>query len=61
YRLCNPPPAVGKVRSCGMTPVLDVRLDDVLARQHLPPIGLKDFEEYLLYVEQAPENLYFTL
>ncbi|KAF9233377.1 hypothetical protein BU15DRAFT_7924, partial [Melanogaster broomeanus] len=61
YRLCNPPPAVGKVRSCGVTPVLDVRLDDVLARAHLPPIGLKDFEEYLLYVEHAPENLYFIL
>ncbi|KAF9219189.1 hypothetical protein BS17DRAFT_741261 [Gyrodon lividus] len=61
YRLCNPPPAVGKVRSCAVTPVLDVRLDDVLACQHLPPIGLKDFEEYLLYVEHAPENLYFIL
>ncbi|KAH7885018.1 hypothetical protein F5I97DRAFT_1937335 [Phlebopus sp. FC_14] len=61
YRLCNPPPAVGKVRSCGVTPVLDVRLDDVLARQHLPPLGLKDFEEYLLYVEHAPENLYFIM
>ncbi|KAG6379375.1 hypothetical protein JVT61DRAFT_11839 [Boletus reticuloceps] len=61
YRLCNPPPAIGKVRSCGVTPVLDIRLDDVLARRHLPPIGLKDFEEYLLYVEHAPENLYFIL
>ncbi|KAF8840583.1 hypothetical protein BDN67DRAFT_968266 [Paxillus ammoniavirescens] len=61
YRLCNPPPAVGKVRSCSVTPVLHVRLDDVLSRQHLPPIGLKDFEEYLLYAEQAPENLYFVL
>jgi hypothetical protein len=38
-----------------------VRLDDVLSRNHLPPIGLKDFEEYLLYVEHAPENLYFIL
>lgn len=61
YRLCNPPPAVGKVRSCSVTPVLDVRLDDVLARRHLPPIGLKDLEEYLLYVERTPENLYFIL
>ncbi|KAH7928803.1 hypothetical protein BV22DRAFT_1102854 [Leucogyrophana mollusca] len=61
YRLCNPPPAVGKVRSCGVTPVLDVRLDDILERKHLPPLGLKDFEEYLLYVEQSPENLYFLL
>ncbi|KAI6121030.1 hypothetical protein EV401DRAFT_1379172 [Pisolithus croceorrhizus] len=61
YRLCNPPPAVGKVRSCSVTPVLQVSLDDVLDRKHLPPLGLKDFEEYLLYVEQAPENLYFLL
>ncbi|KAG8214896.1 hypothetical protein J3R82DRAFT_10068 [Butyriboletus roseoflavus] len=61
YRLCNPPPAVGKVRSCSFTPVLNVRLEDVLARRHLPPIGLKDLEEYLLYVEHAPENLYFIL
>lgn len=61
YRLCNPPPAVGKVRSCGVTPILNVRLEDVLARRHLPPIGLKDLEEYLLYVERTPENLYFIL
>ncbi|KAH7907547.1 hypothetical protein BJ138DRAFT_1014309 [Hygrophoropsis aurantiaca] len=61
YRLCNPPPAVGKVRSCGVTPILDVRLEDILERKHLPPLGLKDFEEYLLYVEQSPENLYFLL
>lgn len=33
----------------------------MLERKHLPPLGLKDFEEYLLYVEQSPENLYFVL
>ena len=44
-----------------MTPFLDVRLEDVLERKHLPPLGLKDFEEYLLYAEQSPENLYFLL
>ncbi|KAG1822487.1 uncharacterized protein BJ212DRAFT_1263645, partial [Suillus subaureus] len=59
--ICNPPPSVGKVRSCGVTPFLEVHLDDVLERKHLPPLGLKDFEEYLLYVEQSPENLYFLL
>ncbi|KAF8194172.1 hypothetical protein BJ912DRAFT_1088590 [Pholiota molesta] len=57
FRLCNPPPAVGKVRSCGVTPLLKVRLEDVLDRQHLPPLGLKDFEEWLLFVELSPENL----
>ncbi|KAG2097393.1 hypothetical protein BD769DRAFT_246753 [Suillus cothurnatus] len=61
HRICNPPPSVGKVRSCGVTPFLEVHLDDVLERKHLPPLGLKDFEEYLLYVEQSPENLYFLL
>lgn len=58
FRLCNPPPAVGKVRSFGLTPLFSVRLDDVLDRKHLPPLGLKDFEEWLLYVEMCPENLY---
>ncbi|KAK7469195.1 hypothetical protein VKT23_003686 [Stygiomarasmius scandens] len=61
FRICNPPPAVGKVRSCSVTPVFNVRLEDVLDRKHLPPLGLKDFEEWLLYVELAPENLYFIL
>ncbi|KAL0961040.1 hypothetical protein HGRIS_006030 [Hohenbuehelia grisea] len=61
YRICNPPPAVGKVRSCGVTPIFKVRLQDVLDRKHLPPLGLKDFEEWLLYVELCPENLYFIL
>ncbi|KAF9049629.1 hypothetical protein BDZ89DRAFT_1057508 [Hymenopellis radicata] len=61
FRLCNPPPAVGKVRSCSVTPAMNVRLEDVLDRKHLPPLGLKDFEEWLLYVEFCPENLYFIL
>ncbi|KAJ3788345.1 hypothetical protein GGU10DRAFT_432440 [Lentinula aff. detonsa] len=61
FRICNPPPAVGKVRSCGVTPVFNVRLEDILDRKHLPPLGLKDFEEWLLYVELSPENLYFIL
>lgn len=60
-RLCSPPAAVGKVRSFGLTPIFDVQLDDVLDRKHLPPLSLKDFEEWLLYVEQCPENLYFVL
>ncbi|KAJ7640548.1 hypothetical protein B0H17DRAFT_1216599 [Mycena rosella] len=61
FRLCNPPPAVAKVRSCGVTPVLQVNLEDVLERKHLPPLGLKDFEEWLLYCEDSVENLYFIL
>ncbi|KAJ7147491.1 hypothetical protein C8R43DRAFT_1011017 [Mycena crocata] len=61
FRLCNPPPAVAKVRSCGVTPVFQVQLDDILERKHLPPLGLKDFEEWLLYCENSVENLYFIL
>ncbi|KAG6814262.1 hypothetical protein H0H92_015377 [Tricholoma furcatifolium] len=55
FRLCNPPPAVGKVRSFGgkyflkfasinrvdiskVTPLLKVRLEDILDRKHLPPL-----------------------
>jgi len=41
--------------------VFNVRLEDILDRKHLPPLGLKDFEEWLLYVELSPENLYFIL
>jgi hypothetical protein len=59
-----------------VTPVVSVKLADVLDRKHLPPLGdfphesaryhfnvsarvlgLKDFEEWLLFVEQSPENL----
>ncbi|KAG9104058.1 hypothetical protein FRC06_005758 [Ceratobasidium sp. 370] len=62
YRLLHPPPApikVGRVRSMSLTPVFEVKLCDVLDGQHLPPLSRKDFEEYLLFVEHSPENLYF--
>ncbi|KAF7299073.1 hypothetical protein MIND_00855600 [Mycena indigotica] len=61
FRLCNPPPPAGKARSCSVTPALRVQLDDILERRHLPPLGLKDFEEWLLYCEDSVENLYFIL
>ncbi|OSD07231.1 hypothetical protein PYCCODRAFT_1456139 [Trametes coccinea BRFM310] len=35
--------------------------DEILERKHLPPLGLKDFEEWLLLIDRAPENLYFIL
>lgn len=38
-------------------PEYEVRLEDVLARRHLPPLGLKDFEEWLVFVEGSVENL----
>ncbi|KAF9064404.1 hypothetical protein BDP27DRAFT_1367229 [Rhodocollybia butyracea] len=41
-----------------VTPIFHVRLEDILDWKHLPPLGLKDFKERLLYVELSPENLY---
>lgn len=38
-------------------PTYQVSLDDVLDRRHLPPLGLKDFEEWLLYVERKAQYL----
>ncbi|KAI0086516.1 hypothetical protein BDY19DRAFT_347928 [Irpex rosettiformis] len=47
--------------SLRIQPEYDVKLEDVLDRKHLPPLGLKDFEEWLVFVEGTPENLYFIL
>ena len=38
-------------------PHYEISLDDVLNRKHLPPLGLKDFEEWPLFVEGTAENL----
>lgn len=46
-RILKPPKAtgmVGSVRSLKATPLMDVRLDDVIANKHLSPLSLKDFE-----------------
>ena len=55
---------------------MDLRLDEIPGREHLPPLGinhsccpllttfrsgLKDFEEWLLFVEQNAETMYFVL
>ncbi|KAH7339935.1 hypothetical protein B0J17DRAFT_767603 [Rhizoctonia solani] len=58
------PPAVEdrrKTRSCKIVPIFRVALDDILDGKHLPPLSLKDFEEYLLFEERSAENLYFIL
>lgn len=76
-RLCNPPPAASTVRSCKgsyglspflvdfnafvVTPLVKISLDDVLNKRHLPPLTLKDFEEWLVFVEGNPHYLYFIL
>ncbi|GAA6062472.1 hypothetical protein JCM10212_000007 [Sporobolomyces blumeae] len=63
-RVLSPPKAtgmVGSVRSFKSTPLNDVRLADVIARKHLSPLTLKDFEGYLVFKEYSAENLYFIL
>jgi hypothetical protein len=40
----NPRYEISLVTLAPVTPLFKVRLDDVLNRQHLPPLGLKDFE-----------------
>ncbi|RDX53338.1 hypothetical protein OH76DRAFT_1212756 [Lentinus brumalis] len=45
----------------GITPHFHIPLDEILDRKHLPPLGLKDFEEWLLLIDHMPECLYFVL
>lgn len=57
-RLFRPPtPTVGAVRSFRLTPCFQVTLEDVINAKHLPPLGRKEFEEYLLFKEYSIENL----
>ncbi|QRV94370.1 adenylate cyclase [Ceratobasidium sp. AG-Ba] len=62
-RIGTPPVADGKHkhRSCNIVPIFRVSLNDILDGKHLPPLSLKDFEEYLLFDERSAENLYFVL
>jgi hypothetical protein len=57
-RLLRPPtPTIGSVRSFRLTPCFQVSLEDVIDAKHLPPLGRKEFEDYLLYKEYSIENL----
>jgi hypothetical protein len=62
-RLIHPPspsvPRVGSVRSFKLTPCYLVTLQDVLKGRHLPPLGRKEFEDFLYFKEYSVENLYF--
>lgn len=40
-----------------VVPIFRVALEDILDGKHLPPLSLKDFEEYLLFDERSAENL----
>ncbi|KAJ3474734.1 hypothetical protein NLI96_g12287 [Meripilus lineatus] len=57
-RLIHPPPVNNQVTSWGIVPTFKIELHDILNRRHLPPLGLKDFEEWLLFVERSPQDLY---
>ncbi|KAG8746931.1 hypothetical protein FRC10_003102 [Ceratobasidium sp. 414] len=56
-----PPPAVEERYFMFVAPRYNVPLDEVIADKHLPPLSLRDFEDYLRHVEGTPENLYFHL
>ncbi|KAG8729867.1 hypothetical protein FRC12_020660 [Ceratobasidium sp. 428] len=59
-RVFNPPKAP-EVSGWSLIPTLHISLEDMLKAKHLPPLSLKDFEEYLLFEEFGAENLYFIL
>ncbi|KAI1789609.1 hypothetical protein LXA43DRAFT_1096196 [Ganoderma leucocontextum] len=61
YRLTHPPPPQPKASTWGITPHFRIPLEEILDRKHLPPLGLKDFEEWLLFIDRMPECLYFML
>ncbi|KAK4702729.1 hypothetical protein P7C70_g3491, partial [Phenoliferia sp. Uapishka_3] len=48
-----------QVRGATRMKLKDLTLDDLLTGKLLPPLSLKDFEEYLSWVEHSAENLYF--
>lgn len=50
-------PTVGLVRRLHRTPITEVRLQDVLDNKHLPPLTLKDFEDWLIWHQKSAENL----
>ncbi|KAG8869266.1 hypothetical protein FRC20_001845 [Serendipita sp. 405] len=64
-RIAHPPtppvPRVGTVRSFKLTPCYLVSLQDVVAGRHLPPLGRKEFEDFLYFKEYSVENLYFYI
>ncbi|CAE6525371.1 unnamed protein product [Rhizoctonia solani] len=63
-RLKNAPPrprGLPLKRRFTAVPEYDIPLSDILDDLHASPLSLREFEEYLLYVERTVENLYFCL
>lgn len=52
-RVFHPPkpsaPRVGTVRSFKLTPCYHVSLENVINGRHLPPLGRKEFEDFLYF------------
>ncbi|KDQ19547.1 hypothetical protein BOTBODRAFT_170629 [Botryobasidium botryosum FD-172 SS1] len=59
-RLRCPPPPFNDARlpSYAVTPNFRVNLEDLIDGKHLPPLTVRDFEDYLLFVERSAQNLY---
>ncbi|KAH7341117.1 hypothetical protein B0J17DRAFT_654280 [Rhizoctonia solani] len=63
-RLKNAPPRPRGVplrKRFTVVPEYDIPLTEILDDLHASPLSLREFEEYLLYVERTVENLYFCL
>ncbi|CAE6441454.1 unnamed protein product [Rhizoctonia solani] len=63
-RLKNAPPrprGAPLKKRFAVVPEYDIPLSDILDDLHASPLSLREFEEYLLYVERTVENLYFCL
>ncbi|CAE6535896.1 unnamed protein product [Rhizoctonia solani] len=63
-RLRNAPPRPRGVplrKKFAIIPEYDIPLSEILDDLHASPLSLREFEEYLLYVERTVENLYFCL
>ncbi|KAF8710424.1 hypothetical protein RHS03_01773, partial [Rhizoctonia solani] len=64
-RLKNSPPRPRgvpvKKKRFAVIPEYDIPLSEIMDDIHASPLSLREFEEYLLYVERSVENLYFCL
>ncbi|KAF8609871.1 hypothetical protein BDV93DRAFT_600970 [Ceratobasidium sp. AG-I] len=62
-RMMNPPPppTIPRRKKYTVIPEYDIPLSDILQDKHASPLSLREFEEYLLYLERSAENLYFHL
>ncbi|KAF8314548.1 hypothetical protein DL93DRAFT_1086123 [Clavulina sp. PMI_390] len=47
------------VGSLSLRPSYEVKIEEMLDAKYLPPLGLRDFEGWLLFKEHSAENLYF--